>query len=163
MIDRRAAMALFGAAALSACSKFKSYNGPQVTRVTVHKARRQMYLWHGDKVLRYYDVALGFAPTGHKSRRGDGRTPEGHYVIDRRNPDSRYHLSIGISYPGPADMQFAAANGHDPGGDIFIHGRPKGVMNLLPDWTYGCIAVSNREIEEVYAMVELGTPISIYP
>jgi murein L,D-transpeptidase YafK len=148
---------------LSACSsKFKTYNGPEVTRVIVLKGERKMYLMHGNKALKSYDVGLGFAPVDHKRREGDGRTPEGHYVIDRRNPNSEFYLSIGISYPNARDRAYAARNGFSPGGDIFIHGRPKIYQNGQRDWTLGCIAVTNREIEEIYAMVKNGTPISIY-
>lgn len=148
---------------LSACSsKFRTYDGPEVTQVQVHKADRKMYLLHNDKVLKRYDIALGFAPEGHKQFEGDGKTPEGIYYIDRRNPNSEYHLSIGISYPAPEDVAFAESAGKRPGGDIFIHGK-NGAGRNKGDWTYGCIAVKNREMEEVYAMVRDGTPIVIFP
>lgn len=150
-------------AGLSACSsKFRNYNGPEVTRVIVYKQARRMYLLSGRTVLKSYRISLGFAPNGDKVHEGDGRTPEGHYMIDRRNPDSRYHLSIGIDYPNEKDVAEAAALGKEPGGDIFIHGEGRPTEMLLPDWTWGCIAVSNKEIEEIYAMVRDGTPISIY-
>lgn len=150
-------------AALSGCaSKFRSYYGPEVTRVVVYKQMRRMYLLHDNTVLRSYRIGLGFAPNGDKQISGDGRTPEGHYLIDRRNPDSKYHLSIGIDYPNEADIAEAEALGKDPGGDIFIHGQGRGFSFLIPDWTWGCIAVTNDEIEEIYAMVRDGTPISIY-
>jgi len=152
---------------LAACSsKFKTYNGPEVTRVIVNKGEREMYLLHNDKVLKNYDIDLGFAPEGHKQFEGDGKTPEGHYVIDRRNPNSEFHLSVGISYPNRTDIAFATSQGKSPGGDIFIHGQPntKGLLARTdPDWTAGCISVKNREIEDIYAMVKNGTPISIYP
>ena len=110
-------------AATSACtSKFKSYDGPEVTSVLVFKDSRKMYLMHDDKVLKRYDFELGFAPTGDKQIEGDGKTPEGAYLIDRRNPNSAFHLSIGISYPNKADLAEAKALGESPGGDIFIHG-----------------------------------------
>jgi len=149
---------------LAACSpsKFRSYDGPEVTQIFVAKERRRLYLLHGTEVLRAYDVELGFAPEGHKRAAGDGRTPEGYYRIDRRNPESSYHLSIGISYPNARDIAAAQAAGVDPGGDIFIHGEnargPGG-----RDWTAGCIAVRDREMEEIYAMVRDGTPIFIAP
>ena len=115
-------------------------------------------------MLRTYPIGLGFAPMGHKRFEGDGRTPEGSYVIDRRNPDSKFHLSVGISYPNEADMAYAAARGLDPGNDIFIHGGPRrGIDSMdLRDWTAGCIAVTDREIEEIYTMVRDGTPIDIH-
>ncbi|MWB76966.1 L,D-transpeptidase family protein [Pseudooceanicola sp. 216_PA32_1] len=146
-----------------ACSKFKTYNGPEVTRVYVFKEQRKLYLMHHNTVLEAYDFGLGFAPSGHKQFEGDGRTPEGEYVIDRRNPNSQFHLSVGISYPNQADREFASSQGKSPGGDIFIHGRPKKYRNGVRDWTAGCIAVTDKEIEQIYAMVRDGTPISIYP
>ena len=146
--------------ALSACtsSKFETYNGPEVTRILVFKEARKMYLMHGDRALKAYDVGLGFAPLGHKVREGDGRTPEGEYMIDRRNPNSEFHLSLGISYPNTADRDYAARNGFSPGGDIFIHGRPSKYKDAGIDWTAGCIAVTNREMQEIYAMVKNDTP-----
>lgn len=148
---------------LGACgSKFKSYDGPEVTRILVFKDSRQMYLMHHDVALKAYDIHLGFAPTGHKQFSGDGRTPEGEYLIDKRNPESAYHLSIGIDYPRPQDRLLADALGLSPGGDIFIHGEPTD-RAATPDWTAGCIAITNDEIEDVYAMVDNGTPITISP
>jgi murein L,D-transpeptidase YafK len=166
MLDRRFfLLALpFG---LSACaggpSKFKVYKGPPVTRILVFKQARRMHLMHFDRPLASYDIHLGFAPAGHKQFEGDGRTPEGEYTIDRRNPNSRFHLSLGISYPNEADIARAKAAGRDPGGDIFIHGRPKRWQNGKNDWTWGCIAVTDEEMEIIYSMVQDGTPISIFP
>ena len=154
---------LAAAVALSGCaSKFKQYSGPEVTRVLLYKDSRRLYLLHGDQVLKAYEVELGRAPAGHKFAQGDGRTPEGDYVIDRRNPNSEYHLSVGIDYPHPQDVEVARGMGLSPGGDIFIHGTPRQAKGRR-DWTWGCIAVTNDEIEEIYAMVRDGTPITIYP
>jgi len=116
---------------------------------------------HHDKVLEQYKIKLGFAPIGHKTFEGDGRTPEGIYLIDRRNPRSRFHLSLGISYPNQRDREVARAMGKSPGGDIFIHGQEHPHKKDKGDWTWGCIAVTNRQIEDVYAMVGDGTPIAI--
>lgn len=151
--------------ALGACadSKFKRYNGPEVTYVVVNKGARNMYLLHYDKVLQDYRIRLGFAPMGHKEIEGDGRTPEGIYLIDRRNPNSRFHLSLGISYPNERDRERAKALGKPPGGDIFIHGQKHPLKKDKDDWTWGCIAVKNKEIEDIYAMVRDGTPIQINP
>lgn len=153
--------------ALSGCSsKFKTYTGPEVTHVVVYKAQRKLHLLHHNRVLKTYDMGLGNAPVGHKQFRGDGKTPEGRYFIDRRNPNSSYHLSIGISYPNQLDREFAKALEREPGGDIFIHGRPNDGREHRGkgrDWTAGCITVKNREIEDIYAMVRDGTPITIYP
>lgn len=158
------ALLLAGVLVTSACSssKFKRYDGPEVTQIFVSKENRKMYLLNGEDVLTSYDVKLGFAPQGHKQMRGDGRTPEGFYLINRRNPNSSYHLSLGISYPNRNDIAAAKSAGLDPGGDIFIHGaNTKGPSG--GDWTAGCIAVKDREMEEIYAMVRDGTPIYIAP
>lgn len=157
-------LAMVVAVGLSGCAgKFKTYDGPAVTSVQVHKAARTMYLLHDATVLKTYRISLGFAPEGHKKFEGDGRTPEGAYRINRRNPNSAYHLSLGISYPNVRDVQVARDAGKSPGGDIFIHGWSKTVKGKYPDWTAGCIAVQDREIEEIYAMVPDYTLIHILP
>jgi len=143
------------------CGGGQGYTGPAVTRIQVFKGARQMQLLHHTNLLRQYEFELGFAPDGHKVQEGDGRTPEGAYLIDRRNPNSRYHLSLGISYPNANDIAKAKALGVSPGGDIFIHGTPR-KFSGRDDWTWGCIAVTNKEMEEVFAMVDTGTPIYIY-
>lgn len=154
-------MALGAAALASGCaSKFKTYNGPEVTSVVLNKSNRSLYLLHNEQILKAYSVELGFAPRGHKQVEGDGRTPEGVYLIDKRNPRSEFHLSVGISYPNRQDQLRAMEAGVSPGGDIFIHGTPRRYRNK-DDWTAGCIAVTNKEIEEIYAMVRDGTPIRI--
>ena len=144
------------------CSKFIEYNGPEVTRVEVSKSSRTMTLWHYNEVLETYEVELGFEPLGHKTEEGDGRTPEGEYIVDRRNPNSEFYLSIGIDYPNEGDIAAAEEAGVDPGGDIFIHGTPRPFARI-DDWTAGCIAVTNREMRQIYAMVQDGTPITILP
>ncbi|PTX57823.1 L,D-transpeptidase-like protein [Litoreibacter ponti] len=150
--------------ALSACSsKFITYNGPEVTKIEVHKDARVMKLFHGNRLLKQFDVELGFGPTGHKEFEGDGKTPEGRYLIDRRNPNSSFYLSLGISYPNARDIAYAKSLGKSPGGDIFIHGQPNLVGPRGPDWTAGCIAVSNKEMRKIYAMVRNGTVIDIFP
>ena len=153
-------------AVLAGCSsgKFKRYNGPEVTQILVDKSDRKMWLLHEKRVLKEYDVDLGFAPAGHKQFEGDGRTPEGIYRINRRNPNSRYHLSLGISYPNTKDVAFARARGKSPGGEIFIHGGPRILAERnKADWTAGCISVTDKEMETVYAMVNDGTLIYIKP
>ncbi|MEL6450966.1 MAG: L,D-transpeptidase family protein [Pseudomonadota bacterium] len=164
---KRRHLVMGGAAAfgLGACSqsKFRRYNGPEVTYIVVNKEARRMYLLHNDRVLKDYDIDLGFAPIGDKFFEGDGKTPEGTYLIDRRNPNSKFHLSLGISYPNAQDRAEAAALGKPPGGDIFIHGKSDPFKRNREDWTWGCIAVTNREMEDVYAMVRNGTPIQINP
>lgn len=169
MLGRRALLLTGMAAMLSACSSTRkgnistsSYRGPQVTRIVVAKRRRVMLLMNGDRVLKKYKIGLGFAPNGPKRVEGDGKTPEGRYVIDRRNPESSFFLSLGISYPNQWDVARASALGQPPGGDIFIHGqstkRPDG-----RDWTAGCISVPNRHMRQIYRMVHTGTVIDIYP
>jgi murein L,D-transpeptidase YafK len=121
-----------------------------------------MLILRGESVLRIYRVALGRDPAGHKQQEGDGRTPEGNYTIDRRNPNSRYHLSLRISYPNAADRARAAELGVEPGGDIMIHGLKDG-QPRNDDWTQGCIAVTDSEMDEIWALVPEGTPIRIDP
>ena len=148
---------------LSGCgSKFRKYNGPEVTQIQVSKADRKLYLFNNDTVLKSYDIGLGFAPVGPKQFEGDGKTPEGAYTISYKNPKSQYHLSLKISYPNEADIAFAEAQGKSPGGDIVIHGGPTSKVSKR-DWTWGCIAVTDREIEVIYSMVREGTPIYILP
>ncbi|MCC5970182.1 MAG: L,D-transpeptidase family protein [Pararhodobacter sp.] len=162
----RAALLVLLGTVLMACSsgpRFLTYDGPQVTQIRVHKSARVMELMHYDTLLRSFDVQLGRNPIGHKERQGDSRTPEGEYIIDRRNPRSAFHLSLGISYPNEDDVARAEENGWLPGGDIFIHGRGPNVRRPRGDWTEGCIAVRDREMEVIYAMIQDGTPISIYP
>lgn len=166
MVISRRAMLLGGGSLLVGCAaegpRFLTYNGPEVTSIVVYKGARVMHLLHEETALASYTFQLGFAPDGHKRVEGDGRTPEGQYWIDRVNPQSNYHLSLGISYPNAADVAAAAALGLPPGGEIFIHGTPSNFIGLI-DWTVGCIAVSNDEIEVIYSMVKVGTPIWIYP
>ncbi|MEM7711022.1 MAG: L,D-transpeptidase family protein [Pseudomonadota bacterium] len=162
-ITRRGAMTLGMAALGAACSKTKTltYVGPQVTRIQIQKADRRMYLLHEHTIVQAYDVQLGFTAEGPKQFSGDGKTPEGRYHIDRRNPNSSFYLSIGIDYPNAADRAFAAAQGRSPGGDIFIHGWGDKRRKASADWTAGCIAVKNRELLDIYAMVGTGTPVDI--
>jgi murein L,D-transpeptidase YafK len=155
---------------LTACSsKFKTYTGPTVTGIEVHKAERKMYLLHEGKVLKTYKIHLGGNPIGHKQFEGDKKTPEGVYFINKKNPNSTYHLSLQISYPNDDDRAYAASQGKEPGGDIFIHGGPPKKVSgrprtpRSPDWTAGCIAVSDREIEDIYSMIQPNTPIRILP
>lgn len=144
-------------------NKNRAYTGQEVTYIVIDKSDRNMRLYHKNRVLKSYRVQLGFSPVGDKERQGDGRTPEGLYRIDRKNPYSDFHLSLGISYPDGKDRIIAATKGVDPGGDIFIHGGPQDGIPRNYDWTRGCIAVSDRQIEEIYAMVEVDTPVLIRP
>lgn len=133
----------------------------RIDEIRVDKSERKMELLRGGKVVRRYRVVLGDAPVGGKRQQGDERTPEGRYTITFRNGASRYHLSLRVSYPNAADAAWAKAHGVDPGGDIMIHGgTPPGYAR---DWTDGCIAVTNAEIEEIWRLVPVGTPITISP
>jgi murein L,D-transpeptidase YafK len=140
----------------------------QADLVEVFKARRRLELTRQGNLLHAYRVALGFAPQRHKEREGDGRTPEGCYSIDARNPRSRFHLSLRVSYPDEKDRAHAATLGKSPGGDIYIHGQPNGWRKLVVrhpgrDWTTGCIAVTDREMREIWALVPTGTRVMIHP
>ena len=148
----------------SKSSKMKGYSGPPVTQVVVKKGERKLYLVSGKTAVKSYQINLGNQPVGDKQYEGDGKTPEGLYFIDRFNPNSRYHLSVGISYPSAQDVAQAAALGLRPGGDIFVHGLgPEGRALNKADWTAGCIAVTDEEIEEIFAMLRPGVPVFIYP
>jgi murein L,D-transpeptidase YafK len=140
--------------------------GVTASRVVVLKSDRRLQLYEGDTLLQEYSVSLGFSPVGQKQIEGDGKTPEGSYFIDKRNPNSQYHLSLHVSYPTAEQTQQAIAMGVNPGGLIMIHGIRNGLgvlgrLHLLIDWTAGCIAVSNDEIEEIWRVVPNGTPVEI--
>jgi murein L,D-transpeptidase YafK len=156
---------VFGLAGCGGERVTKSTLSPElVDRVLVVKDRRKLYLMQGDAVVRSYPVGLGFAPDGDKLHRGDGRTPEGRYRIDRRNPESDFFLSLGISYPDRRDWDEAMAQGLHPGSDIFIHGEPsRGQRPPGRDWTAGCIAVSDSDMAEIWQLVRDGTIIDIVP
>jgi murein L,D-transpeptidase YafK len=137
-------------------------------RILVEKSARKLTLFKRDKILKTYRIALGRNPVGAKTQKDDGRTPEGKYIIDSRNARSRFHLSLHISYPNARDRAAAAARGVDPGGDIMIHGLTNGLgwlgaLHRLRDWTNGCIAVTNSEIEEIWRLVPNGTTVGIVP
>lgn len=137
-------------------------------RIVIAKADRTLTLYRGTEVLRTYKVALGSNPEGPKEEEGDGRTPEGAYVIDARNAQSAFHRSLHISYPNAEDRRRATRRHVRPGGAIMIHGLPNGLSAIgaahrLRDWTAGCIAVTDAEIEEIWRMVPNGTRVEIRP
>jgi murein L,D-transpeptidase YafK len=139
-----------------------------VDRVVVLKKERTLQLLSEGKVIKSYKVALGGEPVGPKTRQGDHKTPEGVYVLDSRNAHSQFHKSIHISYPNAQDRAAARTEGVSPGGEVFVHGLPNGygwvgASHRVKDWTDGCIAVTNEEIEEIWKAVEDGTPIEIRP
>lgn len=136
--------------------------------VVVNKTTRRLTLLRGGEVLKSYPVSLGSQPIGPKREEGDERTPEGRYVIDWRNPQSRFHLSLHVSYPDSADTAHAETRGVSAGGQIMIHGLPNGFgwigrLHRLVDWTDGCIAVTDAEIREIWRAVPDGTPVEIRP
>ena len=133
-------------------------------KVLVLKSQRKLYLMQGGKILKRYKVSLGGHPVGPKIREGDRKTPEGKYVLDWHNTESQFYKSIHISYPNENDLARAEKLGVPPGGDLFIHGQPNdftGPGKQPGDWTDGCIAVSNQEMDEIWRAVADGTPIEI--
>lgn len=146
---------------------FAAPDGPQkADRILVLKAERRLELMHQGRIIKSYPIALGSHPVGQKRRRGDGRTPEGVYLIDGRSSRTRYHRTLHISYPNAADVGRARTAHLDPGRAIAIHGMPNRYGRHDPtafyrDWTDGCIAVGNIAIEEIWAAVDDGTPIEI--
>ena len=137
----------------------------RVDHILIEKSERRLTATLDGAIVMQADIALGFAPEGDKQIEGDGKTPLGLFTIDRRNPNSAFHLSLGIDYPKPDDIERARQQGVDPGGDIFIHGQPNGVAGLtLPgDWTAGCIALSNREMAQLWRLAATGTTVEIRP
>ncbi len=138
----------------------------QADLIVVEKPARRMRLLRQGQPIREYRISLGADPLGHKQREGDERTPEGRYVVDWRNGKSFAHLSLHISYPSAADAARAAAAGESPGGNVMIHGIVNGwgfvgAWHLLWDWTDGCIAVTDQEMQEIWSLVPNGTPIEI--
>ncbi|HNH42897.1 MAG TPA: L,D-transpeptidase family protein [Agitococcus sp.] len=136
--------------------------------VKVVKSQRQMWLLEQGKIIKQYTIALGANPVGHKQQEGDERTPEGRYILDYRNPNSGYFKSLHVSYPNKQDLANAKAKGVDAGGMIMIHGQRNGFgwaakLTQLKDWTNGCIALNNQDMQEVWDLVKIGTPIEILP
>ncbi len=139
-----------------------------VDRILIVKQERRLYLIRGEEVVGSFRIALGWQPRGPKRYEGDGRTPEGRYFIDEFLPDSEFYRAMKISYPGPEDIARARALGLDPGGRIMIHGLDPGLAGWEKDhwlfnWTNGCIAVTNEEMDILWRSVRLGTPVEIRP
>ena len=143
-----------------------------VTTIEVFKQQRQLKLKHHDQIIRSYPIRLGFNPIGHKQFEGDGKTPEGTYTIDWRNPQSAYYKSLHISYPNPNDLAYAKQRQKSAGGDVMIHGTVPTPATAFPasstymprkDWTLGCIAVTNADMDEIWQLVKNGTQIIIHP
>jgi murein L,D-transpeptidase YafK len=162
-----AAFVFLSTTAFAATSPKASSPAPQrADAILILKKDHVLELLSSGEVIRTYKVALGRGGLAPKEREGDARTPEGHYVIDSRNANSAYHRALHISYPGPDDRKRAAQLGVSPGGAIMIHGLPNGVgwlgsAHRLYDWTLGCIAVTDSEIDEIWNLVPVGTPVEI--
>ncbi len=142
--------------------------GIKIDRLAVYKSQRKMYVYNGNKLLKIYKVSLGKNPVGHKQFEGDYKTPEGIYSINGRNPNSAYHKNLGVSYPNKNDKAFAESQGKLPGGLIKIHGLRNdrgfiGKFHRWKDWTAGCIAVTNDEMDELYKAVKPNAVIEILP
>lgn len=142
--------------------------GTLADRVVVKKSDHTLQLYRGAELIRFYQVSLGPEPHGPKQREGDGRTPEGAYTLDYRKADSSFHRALHISYPLPKDSAVAKTQGVSPGGLIMVHGIKNGLgflghLHTFIDWTDGCVAVTDREIEEIWRVVPDGTPILIEP
>lgn len=157
-----------GAAAAEDAGSPRLPDGTLADWIVIDKSERRLTLFRRGRALKSYEVSLGRDPIGPKQQQGDGRTPEGRYVIDYRNRASAFHRSLHISYPTPAEVRSARRRGVPPGGDIMIHGLPNGMgaigrLHLADDWTEGCIAVTNEEIEEIWRVVPDGTEIEITP
>lgn len=162
----------FPAPLTAAQLQFLRKNSP-IDSIHVYKSQRYLVLQHQNKIVRRYPIRLGFAPTGHKVQEGDGKTPEGRYVIDWRNPQSAFYKSLHVSYPNAKDQQKAQQLGVSAGGDIMIHGSATArqlkvlpnLMDYFPqkDWTWGCIAVRNMDIDEIWQLVNNDTVIEIHP
>ena len=132
------------------------------------KSERTLTIYGGNTQLKTYSVALGRSPVGNKGQQGDHKTPEGNYILDRHNPGSRFYRSMHVSYPTAEQIAAARQRGVSPGGDIFIHGLPNGLgwlgrLHRFIDWTDGCVAVTDKEMDEIWRAVPDGTPIEIRP
>jgi murein L,D-transpeptidase YafK len=155
-------------ATMSSMTEDKLPSDAKADRVLVMKRDRTLTLMSGNQVLKVYKIALGGDPAGAKQREGDHKTPEGAYVLDRRNAKSKFYRSIHISYPNEKDRKRAQKMGVPPGGDVMVHGLPNGfrwlgLIHRTHDWTDGCIAVTDQEMDEIWNAVPDGTPIEIKP
>ena len=152
----------------SNCYATELPKGVIIDSIVVVKNLRTMYVFHRGAVLKTYIIALGRQPVGNKICQGDNRTPEGLYFITSKNPNSCCHKNLGISYPNRQDRLRARKLSRSPGGDIKIHGLPNGqgyigAAHTNTDWTYGCVAVTDEEIDEIFSKVAVGTPVNILP
>lgn len=172
-MKRLLALAILAGSALLAWQAFAPRPLPppvaaveQIDRILIEKSARRLTASRDGETVLEFPIALGFTPEGDKLQEGDGKTPEGIFRIDRRNPNSTYHLSLGINYPQVDDINRAKAAGISPGGDIFIHGQPNAVGDLITlpgDWTAGCIALSDKQMKVLWRLAAIGTEVEIRP
>lgn len=149
----------------------KNENKIIIDKLVVYKAKRQLLAYANNQLIHTYTIALGKNPAGKKQFEGDNKTPEGVYKIDYKDAKSKYHKSLHINYPNSSDIQFAKLNKKSPGGAILIHGLPNNFrwlhtiqkVHRLNDWTKGCVALTDEEIDELFDQVKIGTPIYLYP
>lgn len=145
-----------------------AFSAERADRVVVVKSEGKLYLYKAKHVLASYPVVFGAQPKGHKQQQGDERTPEGRYYLDFKKPDTAYHRAIHISYPNTRDVESARKRGVDPGGSVMIHGQKNGFawasfITQQFNWTHGCIALNNADMDAVWEAIEAGTPIDIKP
>jgi len=153
---------------VEAPSRTAAQSTTSVDRIVIEKSKRTLTLMNGAKLVKTYKVALGGQPVGAKDRQGDHKTPEGIYAVDAKKAQSQFYKALHISYPNQADREHARKLGLSPGGDVEIHGLGAkwgwiGAKHRLTDWTDGCVAVTNEEIDEIYSQIKVGTPIEIRP
>lgn len=153
---------------LTVCSYASSSSAKHADKIVIEKAKRTLTLRNGNEILKTYKVALGGQPVGPKVRQGDHKTPEGLYVVNRKNPNSTFYRALHLSYPNATDRERARKLGVSPGGDVEIHGLGAkfgfvGSAHRLHDWTDGCIAVTNEEIDEIWPLVDVGIAVEIRP
>jgi murein L,D-transpeptidase YafK len=149
-------------------SRIAAQSTTSVDRIVIEKGKRTLTLMDGAKIVKTYRVALGGQPVGAKDRQGDHKTPEGIYAVDAKKANSQFYKALHLSYPNQADRANARKLGISPGGDVEIHGLGAkwgwiGEKHRLTDWTDGCVAVTNEEIDEIYPQVRVGTPVEIRP
>ena len=142
--------------------------GITIDKLVVVKSKHRLFAWSHNQLIQTYTIAIGKTTVGDKQFEGDCKTPEGSYFIFAKNPNSGWHKNLGISYPNAADIAVAKSRGLHTGGDIKIHGLKNGRFNIgrfhrWKDWTNGCIALTNEEVEDLYAHTPIGTPINIEP
>lgn len=154
--------------AIALCAFWSAAWAEKADRVVVNKSESRLYLERGGKTFASFRAAFGAEPKGHKEQEGDERTPEGRYILDSKNANSTYYKAIHISYPNQQDSAVAKARGVEPGGLIMVHGQKNGFGWLTPiaqwfNWTDGCVAVSNKDMDTIWKAVDVGTPIEILP